>query len=243
MEEDFVRFPFKFELGASLPASVVYAGPKDSVITIKYMLTASLVPHLGSDMDAVSAKQALVIKQLKLKTESIRAIQECAQNIKCSSCILFSSGTSTLRTQLDNDMYFPSEQVTVNCEVDNSRCRKGVDSLKVVIQQRIRIHISADECIDIHEPVFTQTFDGVAARSSTNGLTKTLTMDLSQFSHKVSHKCALEGDEFITAERLQPTVDSKFCEIEYSISVEAIISGGCHTNPSTSHSLILIPSP
>ena len=54
-EEDFVRFPFKFELGAMLPASVIYAGPKDSLVKIQYNLKAILVPLQEACMECLES--------------------------------------------------------------------------------------------------------------------------------------------------------------------------------------------
>ena len=127
--------------------------------------------------------------------------------------------------------------------MDATQCRKPVDRLVVTLSQRVRMRVSDEESFVSERAIAVERFDGVAARESTHGLTKALTLDLSKYSHKITANRHLMGDEMVSAERLQPTVMSQHSEIEYVVRVEAQVKGSCHTNPCTSHALVLIPAP
>ena len=62
--------------------------------------------------------------------------------------------------------------------------------------------MSDDETFVTERPIAVERFDGVAARESTHGLTKALTLDLSKYSHKITPNANLVGDEMVSAERL-----------------------------------------
>lgn len=124
--------------------------------------------------------------------------------------------------------------------MDNSACAKPVDSVIVRLRQSVKLESGSGLPFLYSRLIDQQVFDGIQPNQSTNGLTRTLSLDLKAFKSQGS-PLSQHPDANFLASMLEPSSKGRLIEIKYSVDIVAHFQGACQRRPTVSLPLVLIP--
>jgi hypothetical protein len=210
-------FPFRVLFPITCPSSAKFKGGNSSKASVRYHISAFLIPHQSQKVKPISCKANLLVCQHPYEI-TYEPMKE--KVIKIKKFMFFGDkGAATLNVVLDKTVYDYSEDINVKVNIDNSNCSEDITKIKVKLRQHVRFTSNWGY---YHEQIkiWENTFEGMPKKTATDGYGLTYTIPLMHAKNKNLKDVDQAKEVYFFLDGIQPTTIGNNVNVFYTIKVK-----------------------